>query len=271
MDLTAAIEMLRPTHPTISNDWTSMSSTPITSGAVEPLPEDLLVADLVAEDPRRAAVFERVGIDYCCGGAVPLSQACTEHGLDVAVVQDLLDEATRDDQDTQSWADASIPELVENIVDGHHAYLATALPRITLLAHKVARAHGDTEPDMRVAEAVVVQMVSELRAHTAEEEADVFPRCIDAVEGRVDGDEAEELATLLGGLVEDHDETGQHLERLRELTNGFTPPGHACTTWRAYLDALDRLEQDIHRHVHKENHILFPKVMELLYAVRATG
>ena len=63
--------------------------------------------------------------------------------------------------------------------------------------------------------------------------------------------------------------SARHIARLRELTNDFTPPEHACTTWRAYLDAMDRLEQDLHRHIHKENHVLFPKVMELLYAVRS--
>lgn len=248
-----------------------MTSIPINTGAAGPEATERLVSDLVAEDPRRAAVFERVGIDYCCGGKVPLADACRDHGLELAMVEDLLREATREDADVRNWNDATVQELIANIIEVHHGYLATALPRLTLLAHKVARAHGAREPALREAESVVVQMVDELRAHTAEEEAEIFPSCIDAVEGRLDDTESAELSGELGGLVADHDETGRHLSRLRELTDGFTAPERACTTWRAYLDALERLEQDTHRHVHKENHVLFPKVMDLLYSTGAAS
>lgn len=264
--LTVMLGAIAPHERTV----VSMSNTPSSAGAVELSPEDRTVADLVAEDPRRAAVFERVGIDYCCGGAVVLSKVCSDQGLDLATVTELLVDATRDDVDERNWNDATVQELIDNIVEVHHGYMATALPRLTLLAHKVARAHGDREPAMRDAEMVVVQLVDEMRTHTGEEEQDVFPLCIDAAEGRLDSVDAEQLAATLGGLVEDHDDTARHLARLHELTNDFTAPEDACNTWRAYMDALDRLEQDVHRHVHKENHVLFPKVMELLYVARST-
>jgi len=233
------------------------------AGGVADLPMiDRLVADLVAEDPRRAAVFERFAIDYCCGGRVPLAQACRDHNLDPATVMSMLADAVNDDEDVRNWHEASIAELVANIVEVHHMYLDSELPRIAALAHKVAKAHGAQEPSLLEVERVVNALVEELQTHTAQEEQDTFPLCITAGAGR--SDEDERLADALGALVLDHDETAGHLRRLRELTHDYEPPVQACTSWRALLDGLRRLELDTHRHVHKENHVLFPKVRDLL-------
>jgi regulator of cell morphogenesis and NO signaling len=248
-----------------------MSISPTSAGATELAWQDRSVADLVAEDPRRASVFEQVGIDYCCGGAMPLTQACAEHGLELATVQGMLDEVATDGVEQRNWNDATIQELVENIIEQHHSYIRTSLPRLEELAHKVARVHGDRDPRLRDAEPVVVELVAEMGAHTDEEEQEVFPICIDVAEGRFDVADADKLSAMLGGLVDDHDEAAAHIARLRELTDDFTPPEHACTTWRTFLDTLDRFEQDIHRHIHKENHVMFPKVLELLQAARSNA
>lgn len=231
--------------------------------------EDRLVAELVATDPRRAVVFERLGIDYCCGGNVPLADACIEHGLDLAVVRDLLEQATATPSDERDWTQATVAELVEDIVTRHHGLLRTELPRLTVLAHKVARAHGAKHRPLIEAEAVVVQLGDELRAHTADEEDRIFPACLEAGSPTLDVEDATKLAEDLGKLVEEHTEAADHLVALRTLLDDYDPPAHACTSWRAYLDGLERLEQDMHRHVHKENHVLFPKVMNQLYAAGA--
>ncbi len=227
------------------------------------------VAELVTTDPRRAAVFERLGIDYCCGGNIPLAEACAERGLDLATVRDLLEHATSAPSDERDLAGASIEALVDEIVSRHHALLRTEMPRLTILAHKVATAHGARDATLVEAESIVVRCFEELRAHTDDEEQRVFPACVDADRGVLDPDDATTLADALGQLVREHDEAGGHLARLRRLLDDFEPPLHACTSWRAYLDGLERLEQDVHRHVHKENHILFPKVMDRLYAAEA--
>lgn len=243
-----------------------MTTTP--TRAAEPI-DSRHVADLVAQDPRRAAVFERLGIDYCCGGAIPLEQACRDHGLELATVRGLLAAATQADADERDWTEATIPELVEDIVERHHASLRRELPRVTMLAHKVAKAHGAKEPRLVEAEGVVTQLVDELVAHTTLEEEEVFPACLASAATELDADEATQLAEALGRLVDDHTEAAGHLEQLSALLDGYDPPLHACTSWRAYLDALARLEHDTHRHVHKENHVLFPKVMDRLYAAGA--
>ena len=231
--------------------------------------DDLTVAALVGTDPRRAVVFERLGIDYCCGGNVSLVTACVERGLDLATVRDLLEQATAAPSNERDWTTASIPELIEDIVTRHHRLLRTELPRLTVLARKVARVHGANYQPLIAAEPLVAQLVDELRAHTADEEDMVFPACIDALEENLDSSDAAELAASLGRLVAEHSEAAGHLATLRTLLDGYDPPAHACTSWRAYLDGLARLEHDMRRHVHKENHVLFPKVMDHLYAAGA--
>lgn len=223
-----------------------------------------LVADLVTEAPPRAAVFERLGIEYCCGGKVPLVDACADKGLDVREVVLMLDEATAASPEDRDWSQASIDELVTDIVDTHHSYLRSEMPRVAMLAHKVARAHGESNPNLVAANREVECLIDELRTHLVAEEDDVFPICRQVAAGDVT--EADDIASLLGSLVSEHTEVAEHLTRLRLLLDNYVPPAHACTSYRAYLDSLERLEQDIHRHVHKENHILFGKVMDLAYA-----
>lgn len=224
------------------------------------------VADLVSAVPARAAVFERHGIEYCCGGKLPLHEACAALGLDLAMVVDELEQAGRTVADEPDWTTASIPELVTNIVDTHHAFLRVELPRLVELAGKVARAHGITNPKLVEARSQVDRLVADLVAHLESEELDVFPRCIELADG-ADVDVAE----LIHELEHDHDEVADHLVRMRDLLDDYEVPAGACTSYRAYLDTMQRIERDIHRHVHKENHILFGKVMQLVGDVPASA
>jgi regulator of cell morphogenesis and NO signaling len=64
-------------------------------------------------------------------------------------------------------------------------------------------------------------------------------------------------------MEHEHDGAGSALERLRELTDGYIPPSWACNTYRALLDALAHLERDMHRHIHKENSVLFPRALAM--------
>lgn len=221
------------------------------------------VSDLVTADPRRAAVFERLGIDYCCGGKLPLEQACSERGLELAAVERQLAAATAEDGSVvRDWSTASIAELVDDIVSRHHERMRGELPRVQALAEKVARAHGAREPRLVQADEVVSRLVEELLEHTAHEEGVVFPMLLDAPwESTTRPEELERITAEVSTLVDDHSQAAERFEELHVLLDDFDPPSEACTSWRAYLDALRRLELDLHEHVHEENHVLFPKVM----------
>jgi regulator of cell morphogenesis and NO signaling len=222
------------------------------------------VADLVTGAPSRAAVFEQLGIEYCCGGRVPLADACAEKGLAIDDVVALLDASTDAAPVEIDLSSAGIEELIANVVDVHHALLRTELPRAAALASKVARAHGGSDARLVEARGEVDRLVAELAEHLESEEVDVFPVCVRLATGET-VDQAE-LGQLLEDLEDEHGQVAERLVRLRDLLDDFVPPPGACTSYRAYLDTLERVEADIHVHVHKENHVLFGRVRDSIPA-----
>lgn len=226
--------------------------------------EDILnqrVSTLVTLNPSYASIFEDLGIDYCCKGKIPLHQACEENNLDAANVLKMLSacEAYKGKIDLSSL---SLNELIENIELSHHAYLRKQLPRISQLLQKVIHAHGHKYPTLEEAYIVFSKMAQELQEHLQKEEDLVFPVIVTLEKGEsLPSDKLEEFVAM---LEEEHEETGECLRKLKELTNHFTPPSDACTTYRVMLQALDEMEKDIHSHVHKENYVLFPRALEML-------
>lgn len=221
---------------------------------------DTNVATLVIEQPARARVFERFDIDYCCGGGVPLADACAERGLDTAEVIAALADPGPGDTDDVDWAAAPIAELVDHIVEHRHAYLREELSPLSALVEKVARAHGDAHPELHEVQATFAGVAAELTGHMAKEELVLFPACVALAEG----DQHEtSIAAPTQVMLHEHEEVATGLRTLRELTAGYAPPVDACNSYRAMLDRLETLERDTHRHVHEENNVLFPRALAL--------
>jgi regulator of cell morphogenesis and NO signaling len=220
------------------------------------------IGEWVAARPARARVFERFGLDYCCGGRVPLDRACGQKGLDLgAVLHELTADEVRDaEPDEPDWTRATMGELADHIVSRHHEHLRRELPRLAALAEKVADAHGAGHPELREARDVLLTLKGDLEFHMLKEEKVFFP-IIKRFET------APESTRFYGGSVarailvmeNEHDDAGAALTRLRALTGDYRPPADACNTYRALLHGLAELEADLHRHVHKENSILFPR------------
>ena len=220
---------------------------------------DAQVADLVIADPSRARVFEKLGIDYCCGGKISLADASEALGLDPNDVIALLEEPRDRSAEDVDWTAEPLPALVRHILDTHHAYLHEELEPLGALVAKVARAHGDAHPALHDVEATYNRLAGELVEHLAEEETVVFPACLAAEEAGGGSAIGEPIAEML----RDHDAVGAALLTLRTLTQGYQAPADACNSYRAMLDRLATLEADVHRHVHEENNILVPRVLEL--------
>ena len=219
------------------------------------------VGGLVAERPSRSIVFERWGIDYCCGGKKQLKDACTEKSVDLdTVLRDLQEETRSDEAKPTDWTTAPLSKLTEHIVTTHHAYLREALPRLSFLTEKVRNAHAQRHPELIELARVFAAFRSDMEAHAQKEELILFPY-IERLE------QSEMLPPFGCGSVrnpiqvmeQEHEEAGAALETMHRLTHGYTIPEGACATYRAMLDALAELEADTHRHVHKENSILFPR------------
>ncbi|MDJ0974271.1 MAG: iron-sulfur cluster repair di-iron protein [Planctomycetota bacterium] len=213
------------------------------------------VGKLAAEAPATTRVFARHGIDYCCGGGVALGAACEARGVAFdGVLAELTDELTAKDTDLKSWVGAPLEELIDHIIEAFHRPLEEELPRIDGMLRKVFEVHGDKDPE-RLAELVNTfsALKAELEQHMLKEERILFPLI------------RQGQGAMAGGPVHvmrlEHDGAGEAIARLRALTDDFTPPAEACTTWRALYHALAEFEEAMHTHIHLENNVLFPSAL----------
>ncbi len=227
------------------------------------LDQDSTVAEWVVDQPRRSRVFEELGIDYCCGGGKPLAEACRDKGLVTeTVIESLLRQPAGEDQ--CNWADASLTELANHIEATHHAYLRSEIPHLSGLTAKVAEVHGPRHAELADVVNVFAGLTAELEAHMMKEEQILFPliRELERAAARPTF-HCGSIANPIRVMEYEHDQAGDALARLRQLTNGYACPPDACNSWRAMCDGLRRFEADLHEHIHKENNILFPRAMQL--------
>jgi len=225
------------------------------------------VGDIVTAVPSSIRVFERHGVDFCCGGRQPLAAACEERGLSLAAIEREIEATAATDNDTVLyWADASLEELTGHIVATYHESLRTELPHLVSLAARVQLAHGARAPRLlHCVDAAVRELSTDLLAHMVKEEQELFP-AIRALERR--GSCSLPVPQLVAAMESEHDRASQLLTDLRAATDDFTPPDWACAATRALYQGLAKLEADMHIHVHLENNVLFPRALEL---ARATG
>ncbi|OBZ19596.1 iron-sulfur cluster repair di-iron protein [Bacillus sp. FJAT-27264] len=234
--------------------------------ASRPTPEISLsteawVRDIVLQFPKSADYFKANRIDFCCGGARPLGEAATERGLDkdavLADLNKLLKEHPILEEETV-WNHASSSDLIAHIVNKHHQYLRQELPLIAQNVTKVFRVHGGDSPHLAQLHALFHKLMDELLDHTAKEEDTQFPRILAY---SADSGEASlvKLRAALGELESEHDAAGDILRQIRRITEDFTPPEHACTTYRLTYARLEELEGMTFEHIHLENNILFPR------------
>ncbi|MHA6530664.1 iron-sulfur cluster repair di-iron protein [Paenibacillus sp. BAC0078] len=230
-----------------------------TTGVQDGFSGEAMVRDIVLQFPKAADYFKAQRIDFCCGGAKPLTEAAAEKGLDTeSVIQDLnklLEEHPVLEEDT-AWNDASSEDLVNYIVNKHHRYLREELPLIAQNVTKVFRVHGEDSPHLAEVYRLFHTLREDLLQHTAQEEESEFPKML-AYSNNPTPEGLAELRGLLHTLEEEHDGAGEILRELRRVTNDFTPPEHACTTYRLTYARLEELEGMTFEHVHLENNNLF--------------
>ncbi len=223
------------------------------------------LADLVIERPGRAKVLDRLGLDYCCHGRRTLDEACRGSGLDAKrVLAEIIaggDEPTPD----RDWAHESLTALCDDIEGTHHVFLREALPRIASLLDRTIQAHASRDPRLPRLGEVFSAFRKELEMHMLREEKVLFRwiRCLERGGNGEAGLPAWGLNAPIACMEAEHEDVGSALQEMRSLTDAYTPPAWACPTYRAMLDSLRELEEDTHRHVHKENNILFPRAAKL--------
>jgi len=227
------------------------------------------VREIALDQPASIRVFEQFGIDYCCGGRKPLAEACTANNLEVDAVLAALEAAAQTPAiETEDWTKASLEVLSAHIVAKHHAYVKSELPRLAVLAQKVVRRHGDTQAELPQIQAKLALLDEELSQHLAKEEAVLFPYVTKLERALATGSTLPRgcfgtVANPIATMTTEHDAAGTLLAAIRRLSHQFTTPVGACPTYHAFYDALREFEQDLHRHIHLENNILFPRAIAM--------
>ena len=225
--------------------------------------ETTTIADIASALPTSVRVFQRHGIDFCCGGRKPIGAVCREHGLNFAEMASAI-EASRGtvDSDTRDWLQEPLANLTSHIVTTYHTPLREELPRLQAMAVKVARVHGGKALYLGRLEAIVAELSTDLLTHMQKEEMVLFP----AIEALAHGAAGQPfpIAAPIVVMEHEHDHAGNLLQELRSITGGYTLPDGGCATMRALYHGLADLETAMHVHVHLENNVLFPRALGLL-------
>ena len=224
---------------------------------------EMTLGGIVTSHPSLARELERRKLDYCCGGAVTLGQACREAGLDAAVVADEL-ASSIGDEGPAPWAHLDVDDLVAHLVETHHRYLWDELPRLQALLDTVVEVHGDRHPELLEIASCFGTIRADIEPHLVKEERVLFPairQLASAPTAPTFGFGA--IGNPISAMLRDHDELGTLLHDLRTSTNDYTAPDDGCASYRALFDGFAQLEADTHLHVHKENNVLFPRVVLL--------
>jgi regulator of cell morphogenesis and NO signaling len=233
------------------------------------LTAELTISRIVADDYRAAAIFQRHGLDFCCGGGRSVRDACRAKFVDVdALLGELAALATAAPDGLPNFNEYELDALADHIVERHHGYVREALP--IALGHivKVARVHGDRHPETRKIAALFERVAADLTSHMVKEERMLFPLIRLLADAGRSGEPASPalpgaLPAMIGAMESEHELAGGGMEEIRRLSGGYVPPEDACMTYRVCYDELRRFEEDLHLHVHLENNILFRKGLAL--------
>jgi regulator of cell morphogenesis and NO signaling len=229
------------------------------------------VRELALEKPGAARVFERLGIDYCCGGKQTLEQACRAASLPVNEVLEALEVAHRSEPASAKdshWQAEPLSDLISHIKNTHHKYTREEISRLGPLFDKVCSVHGERHPELLELRATFKGLAQELTTHMMKEEMVLFPYMERMEESVI---QKEPILPAPFGTVRnpvsmmehEHDSAGDALRALRASSNGFVPPIDACDSYKNLYKALAEFEADLHQHIHLENNILFPRAIAL--------
>lgn len=229
--------------------------------------ETRTVKDVAIEFPHATRVFEKLGIDYCCGGGKSLRDACSGVGITVEELVQSLEGAAPQTQPAVNWQSKSVSELAHHILDKHHTYTKEALIRIQNLLAKVCSVHGQNHPELMKMKSLFQAISNELGPHMFKEEQILFPYILelDNAGGRgMDGGcPFGTVANPIRMMRYEHESAGKVLQEMREISGGYVPPADACISYQTLYQAMNEFELDLHEHIHLENNLLFPRAEEL--------
>lgn len=231
------------------------------------LAKELTIGEIVANDFRKAEVFKKAGIDFCCGGKISINQACKDKGIDrVKLEMELkkVDEMPlQPSQDFNQW---ELDFLCDYIVNTHHKYVRKMLPELVGYTQKIASVHGSHHPELIEVADLFEKINAELLQHLKNEEEVLFPAIKEAVAAVRQTKPAGNQALIISEITRmsgEHEFAGGAMDRINQITNNYDVPADGCNTYRVSFKLLAQFEDDLHQHVHLENNILYPKALEI--------
>jgi regulator of cell morphogenesis and NO signaling len=229
------------------------------------------VRDLALEIPGATRIFEKMGIDYCCGGAASLENACASAGITTTDIVHALDEANQHQSqlnELKDWQSASLSRLIEYILEKHHVFTRQELLRLDALIAKVYAAHGERHPELLRLQEMFKNLNEDLVPHMMKEERVLFPHIM-LIEAALETHETIPVPPFMTVrnpvrmMSLEHDNAGELLREMRRVTSDYTVPPDGCVSYQTLYQALKEFEEDLHQHIFLENNILFPRAVEM--------
>ena len=229
------------------------------------------VGELALGNLGATRVFEKLGIDYCCGGGQTLEQACQAAHASVNQVADSLAEASRlasAAPPARNWQAEPLSELLAHIQGTHHVYTREEIARLGPLFDKVCSVHGGNHPELPHLREVFSGLAEELTTHLMKEEMVLFPYILRMEEAVVAKEPVlpppfGSVRNPVAMMMNEHDGAGSALRNMRQISNGYAAPPDACISFQTLYSALAAFEADLHQHIHLENNVLFPRAIEM--------
>jgi|WetSurSiteA1Bulk_404760.scaffolds.fasta_scaffold10973_2 regulator of cell morphogenesis and NO signaling len=240
-----------------------MNNIKLEDATVEKLIEKTL-AEIMTDNVRSAIVFEEFGLDFCCRGNRLLKDACSEKNVDLQKVVNELTNLSNNGNGKENPNECQLDFLVDYIINNHHQYVRRMIPVITLHADKVASVHGKNHPEtLRIAD-LFLAVREELEGHMMKEERILFPQIKQMILTQKENSQffPPPFGTIqnpIRMMEFEHTSAGDALAQIRELSNNYSHPEDACNTFKALYSELKEFEENLHKHIHLENNILFPK------------
>jgi len=226
------------------------------------------LAEIVTDNIRAAVIFEEFGLDFCCNGNRSLKSACVEKNVDVQKIINELSSISVNENGSLNVNDWQLDFLVDYIINNHHQYVRRMIPVISLHADKVASVHGENHPaTLKIAD-LYLTVREELEGHMMKEERILFPQIKQMVLTQKENSQffPPPFGTIQNPIKMmelEHTNAGDAMHQIRELSKNYSHPEDACNTFKALYSELKEFEEDLHKHIHLENNILFPKSIEL--------
>lgn len=235
---------------------------------------DRSVADYVTENIKASHIFKKYGIDFCCGGGISLEKACENKDVEYSQLVEELQSLDLTARKGINFNDLPLNELIDHIVEKHHKYVEANIGLLIQYSSKVAKVHGTNNPELIKVDKLFQEVAGELASHLKKEELILFPfikkmLIAEREKTPVNIPHFSTVENPIKMMEDEHEEAGNIFKEISLITNNYTPPAHACNTFRALYDKLDEFEQDLHQHIHLENNILHPKALKLEEKLRS--